>query len=428
VATNGNIETAMMTDLRSRIIRALRLVTAIVGSVAYSLTVVHDVLVEAYLPLVLTTFLFLSALLMFYSPGIRLKVRSFCLVTIAYGVAFHSLAIQGPVGAGALWLITFSAAVATLLGRRAGIIAIAISTTTMGIFGFMSFMHWVEWTMPDFYSLLYGLDRTVDVFFLGLLATLPPAFLIFSVEQAYLKERQQRDVVERLNIDLTESNKALTTLNDTVANSLFTPLRHMHFRIADLLESALKQESELDVTLLRKLESDVLHVSRLVDNAQTLSRINAAEIMKQEIDLQGVLNQALNKVRKEFPGVVHADLQPDTIVFADAALMRIFFEFLLRTVVYFGEKDREITISVTRELLDDSPAYCIEVNNLDTSGTAFGSEFVPLYSPFLPRESAVSGTEFIIAQRIIALHGGQLQAVVTAGDRLRLRFTLGEEQ
>jgi len=226
------------------------------------------------------------------------------------------------------------------------------------------------------------------------------------VQNAILETRV-RDRTEKLE----SANKELEAFAYSVSHDLRAPLRHIE-GYAELIEASIGSTlSEEDQGYFQSIIRSVGKMNRLIDDLLQFSRTGRAEMRRVQVNLQQLLEAALEEIEPETrqrhilwkKGVL-------PVVQGDPALLRlVFINLLLNAVKYSRPRDpAEIEIGSTDE--KDETVIFVRDNgvgfNMEYADKLFGV-FQRLHSP---QKFEGTGVGLANVRRIVARHGGRTWA------------------
>lgn len=260
-----------------------------------------------------------------------------------------------------------------------------------------------------------------------------------SPDQAYPPDSsvgERKPNPQALHVQPKQSNEEMMELRNFVANAsheLRTPLTTLKLRVEALREGAL-EERELADKFLREMESEIDHLSQLVNDMLDLSRIEATrdEIPHSEVDLKRVIAEvcAAFHVRAEKSNIqiqIEAEEAVAPISGVEEQIRRLIYNLIDNAIKYTPNggwvKVRLYQQPVSHHLI------------LEVQDNGFG--IPPYYLPHIferfyraeatrPRYGTTrgSGLGLAIVKAIVDAHGGQItvQSEVGKGTLFRIEF------
>ena len=238
--------------------------------------------------------------------------------------------------------------------------------------------------------------------------------LINPYEQLSNKEKRLQSANARLQAttaELTASNAELKAFSYSVAHDLRNPL-HSIMGCSEVL--ALDCGTKLDDDGKRALESigrSAERMSQVIDDLLALSKITQRELHREAVDLSEIVRKFCEELKTSAPHrAVEFAIQPGLIANADAGLMRIIFENLIRNAWKFTSTQAHTRIEFGSTNENGSTTYFVRDN-----GVGFDMMYADrLFKPFvrLHSDSEFKGTGIGLAtvKRIVDKHGGEVWA------------------
>jgi two-component system sensor histidine kinase/response regulator len=233
-------------------------------------------------------------------------------------------------------------------------------------------------------------------------------------------------VLNRRNQELLAANKELEAFSYTISHDLRAPLRHINGFVDSLREQAGLHLDEEGRHFLAKIENSAREMSNLIDHLLAFSRMGRAEIHPALVDMNELLQRALDDLEPEIKGRhIEWHLTPLPKVEADAPLMHQVWTNLLSNAVKYTRPRDPARIEVgCSESSHPELVFFIRDN-----GVGFDMKYADkLFGVFsrLHRSHEFEGTGIGLAnvRRIISRHGGQIWAVGQPGLGATVSFTL----
>ena len=249
------------------------------------------------------------------------------------------------------------------------------------------------------------------------------AELLRDSEQA---ARELAEMRAELVSDLEHKNRELESFSYAVSHDLRAPLRRIEAFGRAVLESQGEQLDGNGRRFMDRIQEASRQMSQLIDDVLYLSKVSRAEVRQQEIDLSGLVESVLERLREADPGrTVETRVRPGVIVAGDGRLLRIALTNLLENAWKFTEREPAAQIEFGMMTATGEPTYFIRDN-----GAGFDMAYVDrLFGPFqrlhLASEFPGSGIGLATVQRIIHRLGGRVWAEGVVGQGATFSFTLG---
>jgi two-component system, chemotaxis family, sensor kinase Cph1 len=234
------------------------------------------------------------------------------------------------------------------------------------------------------------------------------------------------DQLAELNVDLTRSNEELDAFAYVASHDLKEPLRGISKYAHQLLESAAGADGEMR-TRLEGLMRLTLRMDTLLDSLLHFSRVGRATLQFQTVDLDEVVEEALEMVaarRQEVPTQIHIP-QPLPTVECDRMRVREIFVNLLANAMKYNDKpQREIEIGWHA---DDrrGPVFFVRDNGIGIEPRHFDIAF-RMFKRLHGRDAfgGGSGAGLTIVQKLVEQHRGSVWLESTPGAGSTFFFTL----
>jgi two-component system sensor histidine kinase/response regulator len=242
-------------------------------------------------------------------------------------------------------------------------------------------------------------------------------------------EQAARDLAEEqaeLVRDLEHKNRELESFSYAVSHDLQAPLRRIESFSRAVEESQAERLDDSGRHYLGRVREACRQMSELIDDVLYLARVTRAEMREHEVDLSGLVELLLERLREAEPDrAMESKVRPGVTVMADGQLLRIALENLLANAWKFTAREPGPRIEFGMTSVGGEPTYFVRDN-----GAGFDMAYVErLFGPFqrLHRQSDFAGTGIGLAtvQRIIHRHGGRVWAEGLPGQGATFYFTLG---
>ena len=235
--------------------------------------------------------------------------------------------------------------------------------------------------------------------------------------------------IERLRQAVRGANQEIDALTFSMVHDLRTPLLHID-GFAHLLQSSpgavLDRESR---DHLQRIIAATRNMSELIGALVEYSRVNSVELVRTEVDLEDLLDDALELVR---PWTTGRNIQwrrtrlPQ--VYADENLLRqVFLNLVSNAAKYTQPRDPAVIEIGTRE--EQAREVTVFVRD---NGVGFDPKYASrLFSPFQRLHSADTfrgiGMGLAKVRRILARHCGRVWAQAEVGEGATFLFSLPKD-
>lgn len=234
------------------------------------------------------------------------------------------------------------------------------------------------------------------------------------------------DQLAELNVDLTRSNEELDAFAYVASHDLKEPLRGISKYTHQLLESAASAGGETRKRL-EGLMRLTLRMDTLLDSLLHFSRVGRATMQFQPVDLNEVVEEALEMVaarRQEVPTVIHIAKRWPTIVCDRMRAREIFVNLLSNALKYNEQPQREIEIGY-RANDTRGPVFFVRDNGIGIAPRHFDTVF-RMFTRLHGRDAfgGGSGAGLSIVQKLVEQHLGSVWLESTPGAGSTFYFTL----
>jgi signal transduction histidine kinase len=260
-----------------------------------------------------------------------------------------------------------------------------------------------------------GQVKTLDV----LARTAAGAF----ARAALVTELREMNRVLEQRVD--ERTHELEAFTHSVAHDLRAPLRGINGIAEILSESKLQQLDAEGRKYLRLIVESGNRMGQLIDDLLKLSRITRDELVRESIDLSGLVREVMQQLRDAHPNQQVTLVVADGVcAAADPRLLRIVLENLLGNAWKFSSQRASARIEFGVDQQQGAPVYFIRDN-----GVGFDMRYAEkLFGVFqrLHRTDEFEGTGIglSIVHRIVTRHGGKVWAESRKGEGTTLYFSL----
>jgi len=242
-----------------------------------------------------------------------------------------------------------------------------------------------------------------------------------------LNEELEQRVKDR-TAQLEAANRELEGFSYSVSHDLRAPLRHLT-GFVELLNKHATTLDEKDRHYLEVISSSASQMGQLVDDLLAFSRMGRAEMMRSQVDLRTLLDEAIQDLRSDMKDRnIHWDIRDLPVVSGDPAMLKLVFVNLLSNAIKFTRTREQGVIEVGSEQTDNEVIVYLRDN-----GVGFEAQYKDkLFNLFqrLHRTEEFEGTGVGLAnvRRIIHRHGGRTWAEGSLDAGAVLRFSLPKKR
>ena len=229
--------------------------------------------------------------------------------------------------------------------------------------------------------------------------------------------------VEQRTSELKAAISELEAFSYSVSHDLRAPLRAIEGFSGILLEEHAGSLDEEAKRLLKVVRKNSLHMSQLIDDLLSFSRIARKDFIKKRVpmrDLASLVAEDLNAGPK--PAEVTIERMPDA--YGDTALLRQVWTNLLSNAFKFTRKNPAPKITAGARKEDHETIYYVRDNGVGFDMKYIGKLFGVFQRLHSVEEFEGTGVGLAIVQRIIHKHGGRVWAEARLDEGATFYFSL----
>ena len=228
-------------------------------------------------------------------------------------------------------------------------------------------------------------------------------------------ELEQR--VAQRTCQLAAANKELEAFGYSVSHDLQAPLRRIE-RYAEMLsESNGSRLDDAGRDMLKRIQEASSQTKALISDILKLSHVTRVELRRAPVDLSQLARRVMEQIEGAStpPRQVQVSVEPGIVVEADAAMLQILLDNLLGNAWKFTSKTDQPVIRVGAIEPAEGKGFYISDN-----GAGFDMRYAyKLFGAFQrlhgQHEFKGTGIGLAIVQRIVNLHGWQIEAASQIG-------------
>ncbi len=250
-------------------------------------------------------------------------------------------------------------------------------------------------------------------------------------EMEATEARAAREVAEvraALVEELEQKNAELEAFSYSVAHDLRAPLRSVDGFSAVLQDNYSDKLDEEGKKYLQFVRQSAQHMTELIDDLLSLSRVTRSEFHRQEVDLTIIAYSVIDRLRQASPDrSVEFVISGNLSAMGDARLLTIALENLLGNAWKFTRNRPLGKIEFSSADLAGRKTFIIRDNGAGFEMTYAGKLFGVFQRLHSTDEFEGTGIGLATVQRVIRRHGGKIWAEGRVDDGAAFFFTLTEE-
>lgn len=262
--------------------------------------------------------------------------------------------------------------------------------------------------------------------------TVESELMIVAVIRDVTDRRASEDLIRELTDSLASRvetlellNTELETFSYSVSHDLRAPLRAIDGFSLAVLEEYTPQLDEEGKDYLNRIRGAAQRMAQLIDDLLELSHVGRFELHRAPVSVTDVATQIIQSLKRSEPGrIVTADVDPELMVDADAALLGILLDNLIGNAWKFSSNQTNAHIWVSGATLGGSPAIQVADNGAGFDPTYAEKIFGPFQRSHAEMDYPGTGIGLAIVQRIVARHSGRIAAEGSPDQGARFTFTL----
>ncbi len=252
-------------------------------------------------------------------------------------------------------------------------------------------------------------------------------YVLRSKVQVFLDLYTSRRKVSDAALSRERMMKDLESFNYSVSHDLRAPLRPLDGFSQALLEEYGEQLDETGKGYINRIRAAAQRMAQLIDDLLRLSKIRAAELHPQRLDLSALVELIVGDLRSVDPARnVELVLEPGLVTEGDPGLMRIALENLLRNAWKFTGKKPSARIEFGRAKQGSEHTYFVKDDGVGFD-TSYAARICQPFQRFhTTTEFEGTGIGLAIVERIIRHHDGRIWVESEPDHGATFFFTLHE--
>jgi len=238
--------------------------------------------------------------------------------------------------------------------------------------------------------------------------------MLQQIQQSEAALRQSRDEleqrVEERTAELSAANRELEAFSYTVAHDLRGPLDSIA-GIGYLLSNTSTPLDQNSREMLHRLQDSTKNMATLIDDLLNFARASTTPVRRDRADLSDMAQKIAADLQRSDP-TRQVDFQIAALppIEADAALVRIALDNLLRNAWKYTSHHARACIEFGAKLLDGRTVYFVRDDGAGFDASRVGEIFQPFHRLHSKAQFAGTGVGLATVQRILARHGGEIWA------------------
>lgn len=228
--------------------------------------------------------------------------------------------------------------------------------------------------------------------------------------------------VQERTRELQAANSELEAFSYSVSHDLRSPLRALDGFSRILLDTTGDKLDAQQQDYLQRIRAAAKRMGELIDAMLMLARLTNAPIRVQRVDVTAIASELTAELaRSDANRQVQITIQPGLVADADARLLRITLDNLLRNAWKFTRETAAATIEVGKT----DAAFFVRDNGVGFEPTLAHNLFLPFQRLHNARTYEGTGIGLATVHRIVVRHRGRIWAESSPGAGATFYFTLG---
>ena len=255
-----------------------------------------------------------------------------------------------------------------------------------------------------------------------------------ALEKLKRNEEALKEFNESLETRVAERTKALETSNReleafsySIAHDLRAPLRSISSFSQIVLDDAQELLKEEDLQHLNRVINACKHMSQLIDDILSLSRLTRLQITREKLDLSEIASKIIQQFQHsdmDNNSMVKVTIEPEMHGYGDRQLIHLLLTNLLSNAWKYSRAQANPEIKFTLQQRDNKSVYVVQDNGVGFNMEEAKNLFRPFHRLHTQEEFSGTGVGLATAQRIVERHGGKIWVEAERGKGATFFFTL----
>ncbi len=233
------------------------------------------------------------------------------------------------------------------------------------------------------------------------------------------------ETVEERTRELVAANRELESFAYSVSHDLRAPLRSINGFGRILAEDHWDKLDDEARDCVRRMVAAAERLGELVDALLHLSRVTRAEVRRQPLGFGALVAELMAELREESPERhVEVHVEPGLTVNADPVLTRSLLQNLLSNAWKYTRGNPDARIEIGSCTVGGRPGFFVRDNGVGFDASQLEKAMKPFQRLHSEKEFEGLGVGLATVQRIVARHGGKIEAVSAPGEGAEFRVTL----
>jgi signal transduction histidine kinase len=233
--------------------------------------------------------------------------------------------------------------------------------------------------------------------------------------------------VDSRTAELRVANSELESFTYSISHDLRSPLRTLDGLSALLAESLDSDDVDTARDFSRRIRSQALHMSKLIESMLELARVVRAEIRRECVDLSAMAREILVRFASASPDrKVGIEVAGGIVADGDPRLLEVVLENLLSNAWKYTSKTDAAHIEFFAEQRKDGGTdFVVNDNGAGFSMANARKLFEPFQRMHRAEDFPGTGVGLATVKRIVERHGGSVAIDSEPDEGTTVRFSLG---